>query len=61
MRVGDVCAARSGDKGDILDLTLVARDDEAYRLIERSLTERAVASSLDRVARVCRGSGSGDA
>lgn len=50
MRVGDVCAARSGDKGDILDLTLVARDDEAYRLIERSLTEQAVAGSLNRVA-----------
>ena len=26
MKVGDICAARSGDKGDILDLTHVARD-----------------------------------
>ena len=50
MRVGDICAARSGDKGDILDLTLVARDDAAYRLIERNLTADAVRRSLNRVA-----------
>ena len=50
MMVGEICAARSGDKGDILDLTLVARDDEAYRLIERSLTAEAVRRSLNRVA-----------
>ncbi len=50
MRVGDICAARSGDKGDILDLTLVARDDEAYRLIERELTAETVRRSLNRVA-----------
>lgn len=50
MKVGEICAARSGDKGDILDLTLVARDDEAYRIIERSVTADAVRNSLNRVA-----------
>ena len=50
MRVGDICAARSGDKGDVLDLTLVARDDEAYRIIERRLTAEVVRRSLHRVA-----------
>ena len=50
MKIGDICAARSGDKGDILDLTVVARDDEAYRLIERRLTAQTVRASLNRVA-----------
>lgn len=50
MKIGDLCAARSGDKGDILDLTVVARDDEAYRVIERRLTAQAVRISLNRVA-----------
>ncbi len=50
MKVGDICAARSGDKGDILDLTLVARDDEAYLLIERRLTAETVRTCLNRVA-----------
>lgn len=30
LTVGDVAAGRSGDKGRTLDLTLVARDAEAY-------------------------------
>lgn len=50
MRVGDVCAARSGDKGDVLDLTLVARDDEAYRTVERCVTAEVVRRALNRVA-----------
>ena len=49
MRVGDICGGRSGDKGDMLDLTLVARDTAAYRAIERSLTEETVRKVLNRV------------
>jgi hypothetical protein len=30
MRVGDIACGRSGDKASTLDLTLVAKDDEAY-------------------------------
>lgn len=42
MRVGEIACGRSGDKASTLDLTLVARDPEAYRLIERAVTaERA--------------------
>ncbi|MBV9783785.1 MAG: hypothetical protein JO264_08195 [Acidisphaera sp.] len=48
MRVGDLCAGRSGDKGDMLDLTLVARDAAAYRTIERALTEDVVQRALNR-------------
>lgn len=38
MRVGDIAAGRAGDKGDLLDLTLVARDQAAYDLLHRALT-----------------------
>ena len=50
MRVGDICAARSGDKGDVLDLTLVAADDAAWRRIERHVTAEVVRRTLNRVA-----------
>lgn len=44
MRVGDIACGRSGDKASTLDLTLVARDEAAYRLLERNVTtERAQA------------------
>ncbi|UUZ62769.1 hypothetical protein LP417_23155 [Polaromonas sp. P1-6] len=36
MRVGDMAAGRAGDKGDMLDLTLVAKDAAAYALLERA-------------------------
>lgn len=49
MRVGDIAAGRAGDKGDVLDLTLVARDDAAYALLERALTPTAVQAMLNRV------------
>ena len=49
MRVGDICAGRSGDKGDMLDLTLVARDAAAWRAIESALTEDFVRQTLNRV------------
>jgi hypothetical protein len=38
MRVRDLAAARSGDKGSTLDLTLVAFDDEGYAVLERHVT-----------------------
>ena len=38
MRVGDIACGRSGDKASTLDLTLVARDEAAYRLLEARLT-----------------------
>ena len=37
-RVGDLAVGRAGDKGDVLDLTLVARDDQAYQLLVQHLT-----------------------
>ena len=49
MRVGDIAAGRAGDKGDILDLTLVAQDAQAYALLERALTHGAVRLMLNQV------------
>jgi len=48
LRVGDIAAGRSGDKGDILDLTLVAIDDASYERLKRALTAEQVASVLER-------------
>lgn len=49
MRVGDIAAGRAGDKGDVLDLTLVARDAAAYALLERALSAAALRAMLNRV------------
>jgi hypothetical protein len=38
VRVGEIAAGRAGDKGDTLDLTLVARHEAAYAPLERELT-----------------------
>jgi hypothetical protein len=48
MRVGDVAVGRSGDKGEMLDLTVVARSDEDYRRLERLLTAEAAGVALSR-------------
>lgn len=49
MRVGDMAAGRAGDKGDMLDLTLVAKDAAAYALLERALGAEAVRGLLNQV------------
>ena len=49
MRVGELATGRAGDKGNVLDLTLVARDDAAYALLERALGAEAVRKALNRV------------
>ena len=49
IRVGDLCVGRAGDKGDVLDLTLVARDDAAYARLESALDAETVRGLLNRV------------
>jgi len=49
MRVGDIAVGRAGDKGDMLDLTLVASDDAAYSLISQALSASAVQAMLNKV------------
>lgn len=49
MRVGDIAVGRAGDKGDMLDLTLVAPDDATYHLLSHALTTQAAALMLNKV------------
>lgn len=49
IRIGDLASGRAGDKGDVLDLTLVARDDAAYALLARALDAETVRRALNRV------------
>ena len=49
MRVGELAAGRAGDKGRVLDLTLVARDEATCALLQRRLTADWVRQALNRV------------
>ena len=49
MRVGDIATGRAGDKGDVLDLTLVARDNAAFNRLSAALSAEAVREALNRV------------
>lgn len=48
MKVRELAAARAGDKGSTLDLTLVAFDQEGYDTLARALTAEVVAHWLHR-------------
>jgi len=49
MKVGAIAAGRAGDKGDLLDLTLVAGDDRGYDVLVRRITAERAAAALNRV------------
>jgi hypothetical protein len=46
LTVGDLACGRAGDKGSTLDLTLVARDAEAYAALCDRLTAEVVAARV---------------
>jgi hypothetical protein len=46
VRVSDVAAGRAGDKGAVLDLTLVAADDAGYRLLVTEVTAERAGAAL---------------
>ena len=48
MKIGDLAAGRAGDKGDVLDLTLVAYNDDDYDKLRRLLTADEAARALQR-------------
>jgi hypothetical protein len=48
MRVGSIAVGRSGDKGETLDLTVVAIDEPSYRLLEARLSTAVAAEALSR-------------
>src|SRR4051794_5482379 len=49
MKVGDIACGRSGDKGELLDLTLVALDNEGYAQIRDSMTVERAQQAISRV------------
>ncbi|MEL0098563.1 MAG: hypothetical protein VW907_03305 [Opitutae bacterium] len=49
MRVGEIAVGRSGDKGDKLDLTLVALNADNYAWLERCLTTSVAQAAISRV------------
>ena len=49
MRIGDIAAGRAGDKGDVLDLTLVAPNREDYERLAAFLTADQAKRALNRV------------
>lgn len=49
MRVGNLATGRAGDKGDVLDLTLVAVDEAAYERLLAALTPEALRPLLNQV------------
>jgi len=50
MRIGEIAAGRAGDKGDVLDLTLVAYNATDYEKLCRLVTSEQAAHALNRVA-----------
>jgi hypothetical protein len=47
VKVSELATGRAGDKGPVLDLTLVTRDAEGYELLARELTEPVVERALE--------------
>ena len=51
IQLRDLCGARSGDKGDISDLSLFADDEAAYEAILREVTAERVKSHFGDLVR----------
>ena len=51
IRLVDLCGVRSGDKGDISDLTLFCDDDAAYDAVLAAVTPDTVAAHLAPLVR----------
>lgn len=51
IRLVDLCGVRSGDKGDIADLTLFCDDDAAYDAVLAAVTPEVVAAHLAGLVR----------
>jgi len=51
LQLRDLCGVRSGDKGDISDLSLFADDEAAYDVIRREVTAERVAAHFGDLVR----------
>lgn len=50
MQLRDLCGVRSGDKGDVSDLSLFADDEAAYEVIREQVTAERVAAHFAGIA-----------
>lgn len=46
MKLHDLCYVRSGDKGDIANVVVLAKDAAAYETIEKNLVPEAIATHM---------------
>ncbi len=51
VRVYDLAHARAGDKGDTSNISVIAYDDNAWRIVREHLTQDVVAAAFARIAR----------
>ena len=51
MRLGEIAFSRAGDKGDTLDITLIARNSSSYDLLRKTVTSEAVSNHLKQFVR----------
>lgn len=47
----DLAYARSGDKGDVVDIGVMAKDDNAYRIIKEKLTAEKVKEHFKNIVK----------
>lgn len=51
VRLRDVAYARSGDKGDIMDIGVMAKDSESYALLKKYLTAEVVREHFEGIVK----------
>ena len=51
MKLKDLAYARSGDKGDVVDIGVMAKDDEAYRILKKHLTADKVKAFFSQIVK----------
>lgn len=49
IKLREIAYARSGDKGDVSDIGVMAKDDECYRIIKEKLTAEAVKKHFEGI------------
>ena len=51
IKLKDIAYARSGDKGDVIDIGVMAKDDEAYRILKEKLTPESVKAHFSGIVK----------